>query len=287
MDDLTAYFITLDRPHAAEALARLEREQGLVHPVVVVRGVRPLARAYAASLDCPTEYCLTLDEDVLLEPFTVVAAFGEMVAARRVDPTIFLLSGDAFSDEEGLAAGGGFKIYHVPSLRRVGFPDAPHMSFAQERHAARLGLRKHRSCLRVGSRGVGTTTDVYKRVLWDQIRWNVVQSFRAPRPDLDALVARAEASGDPRWWAAALGALDGVLVGRHRGSKDDDFRGPVARDLDLEALSPSVAAALVRRHRAAWRRQLIPLTLTHALVTQGRRVDRLARAISRPMRRPR
>ncbi|PKN54270.1 MAG: hypothetical protein CVU56_27495 [Deltaproteobacteria bacterium HGW-Deltaproteobacteria-14] len=281
MDDLTAYFITLDRPHAAAALVRLEREQGLVHPVVVVRGVRPLARAFASCLACPTEYCLVLDEDVLLAPWVVVAARAELVARRGVDPGIFLLSGDRFGDDGGLAGGGGFKIYHLPSLRRVGFPDAPHMSFEQERRAAELGLRKLSSCLVVGARGVGTATDVYKRVLWDQIRWNVVQSFRTPRPDLRALRARARATGDPRWWAAALGALDGALVGRHAGSKDDLFRGPIAGGLDLEVLDPPAADRLVTRHLGAWRRALLPLTLHHVAVRQGRRLRRVVRALAR------
>ena len=138
MDDLTAYFITLDRPHAAAALERLASAQGLVHPVVVVRGLRPLAAAFAVCLGCPTEFCLVLDEDVLLEPFVVVAARAELIARRRADPALFLLSGDRYRDEGGLAGGGGFKIYHAPSLRCVGFPDAPHMSFEQERRAARL-----------------------------------------------------------------------------------------------------------------------------------------------------
>lgn len=284
VDDLTAYFITLDRPHAAGALARLEREQGLVHPVVVVRGVRPLAQAFATCLGCPTEYCLVLDEDVLLEPWVVVAARAELVARRRGDPAFFLLSGDRFRDDEGLAGGGGFKIYHVPSLRRVGFPDAPHVSFEQERLAALLGLRKLSSRLVVGARGVGTASDVYKRVLWDQIRWNVVQSFRTPRPDLRALVARARETGDSRWWAAALGALDGVLVGRHAGSKDDAFRGPVARGLDLEALDPTAADRLVARHLGAWRRSLLPLTFNHVAVRQARRLRRVARALAQRVR---
>jgi|GEM_PF-3441702 len=279
MDELTAYFITLGRPHAAAALARLEGEQGLVHPVVVVRDVKPLSRAFAACLDCPTEYCLVLDEDVLLEPFVLPAALGEIVSRRRADPAIFLLSGDAFSDDGGLAAGGGFKVYHVPSLRRVGFPDAPHMSYAQEQRAKRLGLRKLRSCLTVGTRGVGTVTDVYERVLWDQIRWNVVQSFRARRPDLDALVARARSTGDVRWWAAALGALDGVLVGLHRGSKAPGLRGPIAAGLDLEDLDPATAEALVRDNRGRWRRRLVPLTVLHQALTQGRRARRLVRAL--------
>ena len=284
LDDLTAYFITLDRPHAAGALARLEREQGLVHPVVVVRGVRPLAQAFATCLGCPTEYCLVLDEDVLLEPWVVVAARAELVARRRADPAFFLLSGDRFRDDEGLAGGGGFKIYHVPSLRRVGFPDAPHVSFEQERRAALLGLRKLSSRLVVGARGVGTASDVYKRVLWDQIRWNVVQSFRSPRPDLRALVVRARETGDSRWWAAALGALDGVLVGRHAGSKDDEFRGPVARGLDLDALDPTAADRLVARHLGAWRRSLLPLALNHVAVRQGRRLRRVARALAQRVR---
>ena len=278
MDDLTAYFITLDRPHAAGALARLEREQGLVHPVVVVRGVRPLAQAFATCLGCPTEYCLVLDEDVLLEPWVVVAARAELVARRRGDPAFFLLSGDRFRDDEGLAGGGGFKIYHVPSLRRVGFPDAPHVSFEQERLAALLGLRKLSSRLVVGARGVGTASDVYKRVLWDQIRWNVVQSFRAPHPDPRRLAARARATGDPRWWAAALGAIDGVLVGRRPGSKDDAFRGPLARGRDLDALDAVAGARLVTANLLAWRCALVPLALRHHAVRQARRGGRIARA---------
>lgn len=241
LDDLTVYFITTDRDGASAALASLEDGQDLLHPVVVVRNVRPLAAAYRASLDCKTEFCAVVDDDVLMRPGFLADALAELVALRATAPNNYQLSGHRFTDDDDLIGGSGFKLYHAPSLRRVGFPDAVHVTIAQDRAAEALGLRRHPSGQVVGARVLGTLDDVYKRHLWVQLRWNLSENpwWRRPRPL--RLLHRAITTGDPAYSAALLGAIDGVLAGFVRGSKDEAFLGPIAAERgvdDLEDLTP-------------------------------------------------
>lgn len=247
LDDLTVYLITTDRDGAAASLASIERGQDLVHPVVVVRNVRPLAAAYRETLACPTELCAVVDDDVLMRPGFLADAVAELTALRARAPRLYQLSGHRFTDDDDLIGGSGFKLYHAPSLRRVGFPDAVHVTIAQDRAAEPLGLWRHPSRLVVGARHRGTIDDVYKRHLWLQLRWNLSENpwWRRPRPL--RLLGRAVATGDPAYSAALLGAIDGVLAGFVRGSKDEAFLGPIAAARGLEELAELTPVRVLAR----------------------------------------
>lgn len=243
---LTVYFITTDRSTAPAARAALERQRP-PRPVVVVRNVRPLAAAYSHALACETEYCAIVDDDFAVAPSFLESALDEFVARREADRSVYLLAGVHFSDTDPLVGGRGIAVYHVESLRRVGFPDQPHVAWEQRKMATALGLRLEGSRHLAGERLRGTSEDVYKWMLWETVRWLRRQNPWRRRPRLSRLLGHAARTGDRDAWVAALGVLDGGLARDVASSKDQAFRGPLARTLDFESLSPEAARALVLR----------------------------------------
>jgi len=281
LEQLTAYLVTTDREGAAAALACLEEGQGLVHPVVVVRDVRPLAAAYGRTLACPTEYCAVVDDDVLLRPGFLAEALAELIALRARDPRAYQLSGHVFTDDDELIGGAGFKLYHAPTLRRVGFPDDVHVAIAQDAVAEALGFYRAPSKLVVGARHRGPPEDVYKRHLWLQLRWNVCQNPWGRRPRPLHLAARALSTGDRAYALALLGFVDGVLAGFVRRSKDEAYLGPIAAEHGLTASTPAEVLALAAPHAGRFARRYAAILARNLAVrsvrTAGRRLGLLQR----------
>jgi hypothetical protein len=228
MNELTAYFPTTDRVHAQEALRSLNA-QGIPRPVVVVRNVRPLCAAYLPTLECQTPYCLVLDDDTVLRLAVVQPIMDRFRAMRAVQPSGFKLSARVYSEARSKWDVGGFKLFYLPHLVKVGWPDAPHVSFAQKRIADRLGFIAMRCDIEAGVQKRGSDLDVYKKFLWIELRAQAGQLGPLPLPDL---VQRARA-GPPWLWFAVLGLLDGKAVGRMVTSKDEHFLGPIGRTLDF------------------------------------------------------
>ena len=241
MDAVTAYFITTGRVHSGRSLESL-RAQGLPRPVVEVRDIRPMRSAYATALACPTLYAFLLDDDVVLRPGVVERLVEEMRERRREQENAFWICPVTLDELSGEATGCGVHLFHVPLLRRVGFPDGPHLSFAQREAAEALGLTWLRSPLVMGIHHAGSPRDVYLRYLWLQIR---AASGQRRGLDLPELLRRAVATGELLAWMACLGVLDGRSVGALSSSKDEGFVGPEGAALDLDHPDPDRVRARV------------------------------------------
>ena len=241
MHELTAYFVTTDRIHAAEALESLE-SQGIPRAVVVVRNVRPLYAAHLPTLDCQTPYCLVLDDDTVLRPGVVQPILDRFRAMRAAQPSGFKCNARVYSDAKSQWDMGGFKLFYVPHLVRVGWRDAPHVSFAQNQIARRLGFVTMKCDIEVGVQKRGSDLDVYKKYLWMEFRSRAGQLRPIELPDL-AQRAHAGAS----WlWFGILGVVDAKAAGEMATSKDEHFLGPIGRTLDFD----SITADDVRRKLA-------------------------------------
>jgi hypothetical protein len=233
-DDVTAYFITTERVHAAEALRSLAA-QGLAHPVKVVANVRPLAAAHMPTLECPTPYCLVLDDDVVLYAGVVAELLELFRAARAADPAIFKLNARVYSEVRGVWDMGGLKLLYTPLLQQVGWPDEPHVSFAQRKRAKQLGFTVFHCDIRAGIQRRGTNLDVYKKFLWVGVR---ARASQLGPTSLDSLVGRAETTGSAWLWFGVLGLVDGEEADALRSSKDELYIGPIGRTLDLNGMQP-------------------------------------------------
>ena len=232
MHELTAYFPTTDRVHAEEALRSLE-SQGIPRPVVVVRNVRPLYAAHLPTLECQTPYCLVLDDDTVLRPAVVKPIMDRFRAMRAAQPSGFKLNARVYSEARSKWGAGGFKLFYVPHLVRIGWPDAPHVSFAQNRIARRLGFVGMKCDIEVGVQKRGSDLDVYKKYLWIEFRARAGQLGPVAVTELVR-----EARTGPSWlWFAVLGLIDAKAAGEIATSKDEHFLGPIARTLDLGTVS--------------------------------------------------
>jgi hypothetical protein len=247
--DLTAYFLTTDRVHADEALASL-RAQGIPRPVEVIRNVRPLSAAHLPTLECETPYCLILDDDTVLTPGSVQALIDRFREARSTEPAVFKLNARIYSEAKLAWDLGGLKMFYAPHLKRVGWPDAPHVSFAQAEVAREMGFKVRTCDIEAGVQKRGSDFDVYKKFLWVQIR---TEASQLKPTSLTNLVRFAESG--PSWtWFAILGLVDGKAVGALPASKDEDFLGPIGRTLDFDTLTAKQIRRLVKK------RGLIPAT---------------------------
>jgi hypothetical protein len=243
VDQLTAYLLTTDRVHAEEALQSL-RSQNIPRPVEVIRNVRPLSAAHLPTLACQTEFCLVLDDDTVLKPGVVPLLLRAFRTMRQATPNGFKLNALVYSEARGAPDRGGLKLFHAPLLKKVGWPDAPHVSFAQLQVARSLGLKVLKCDIDAGVQKRGTNLDVYKKFLWIHFRQRAGQ---LEGEGFAELVKRA--STGPGWlWFGVLGMVDGASVGDVSGSKDEDFMGPVARLLDFERIDgEDVRSLLVDR----------------------------------------
>lgn len=247
MNQLTAYFLTTDRRHADESLASL-RAQEIPRDVVIIRNVRPLATAHLPTLDCETEFCLILDDDVLLKPGVVRELVDEFRRRREGEPRGFKLNARIFCEAKQRFGKGGLKLFHTASLREIGWPDAPHVSFAQREIADRLGFVSLKCPIEAGVQKKGSDVDLYKKYLWIELRARAGQ-LRAD--DLDELVRRGRKSGDRQWWIAALGTIDARALEIDPTSKDEDVVGPLGATLDLDAISTERLRAFLAEHGVA------------------------------------
>ena len=231
MDDLTGYFVTTDRAHANEALDSL-RSQGIPRPLVVIRNVRPYLAAVLPTLKCETPYCLILDDDTILRPGVaqeLVSRFREMRAAK---PRGFKLSARVYDEVYQMWEKGGVMLFYTPHLLQVGWPEAPHVAFAQHVIARRKGFETFVCDIEAGIQKRGSYLDVYKKFFWDQIR---AQAGQLRADSLADLAGRARA-GTPWMWFAVLGVVDGKAAKAVRTSKDDHTLGPIARTLDFKTV---------------------------------------------------
>jgi hypothetical protein len=247
--DLTAYFLTTDRVHADEALASL-RAQGIPRPVEVIRNVRPLAAAHLPTLKCETPFCLVLDDDTVLLPNVAQVLVDRFRQARQAEPAAFKLNARVYAEAKLAWDIGGLKMFYTPHLKRIGWPDAPHVSFAQTKVAREMGFKVRTCNVQAGVQKRGSDLDVYKKFLWIQIRSEAGQQERS---SLANLVQFAQSG--PAWaWFAVLGVVDGKAVGALPASKDEDFFGPIGRTLDFDTLTAEEIRRLVKQ------RGLIPVT---------------------------
>ena len=245
MDELTAYFVTTERQHAEEALASL-RAQGIPRPVEIVRNVRPLAAAYRQTLDCETPFCLLLDDDTVLRAGVVRVLLDRFRQMRSAEPMGFKLFTRVFNESIMVWGRGGLKLFYTPLLKRVGWPDAPHVAMAQMKVARGMGLKEFGAKIEAGVQRRGSDLDVYKKYLWKEIRARAGQEKRVP---LSALVR--DARGGVEWlWFAALGVVDAMQAGEVSTSKDEGFLGPIGRTLDFAAVTAADVAGIVTRHES-------------------------------------
>jgi hypothetical protein len=233
VNDLTAYFITTDRLHAGPSLASL-RAQGLARAPVVVRNVRPMRVAYATTLGCPTSYAFLLDDDVILRRGVVPRLLEEFRVWRRAHPDAFWICPATVDELSGRTTSCGIHLFHAPLLRQVGFPDGPHLSYAQRERAEAMGLSWLRSSLVMGVHHAGRPRDVYQRYLWLQIR---AASGQGRYPDLETLVQRAVTGDGALPWMACLGVLDGRVIGDVPSSKNETLLGREGAALDFDNLA--------------------------------------------------
>jgi len=117
----------------------------------------------------------------------------------------------------------------VPHLVKVGWPDAPHVSFAQKQVARRLGFVGMQCDIEAGVQKRGSNLDVYKKYLWIEFRARAGQLGPVALPEL----VRHAATG-PSWlWFGVLGLADAKAAGEMATSKDESFLGPIGRTLDF------------------------------------------------------
>ena len=241
MHELTAYFITTDRRDAPEALASL-RAQGIPRPVEIVRNVRPLAAAYRSTLTCETPFCLLLDDDTVLHPGVVPRLLDRFRQMRSSEPLGFKMSARVYCEAKMIFEKGGLKFLYTPLLKRVGWPDAPHVAVAQDVVARKMGFAALTCDIEAGVQKRGSDLDVYKKYLWIQIRAQAGQ-LRQP-PSLPMMTERARA-GPPWLWFAVLGIVDGMQAGEVSTSKDEEYMGPIGRTLDFAAVTAEDVASIV------------------------------------------
>lgn len=246
MDELTAYFLTTDRVHAEEALASLNA-QGIPRPVVVVRNVRPLYAAHLPTLKCETPYCLVLDDDTVLLPGVAQRLVAQFQRMREVQPSGYRLSARIYVEVNQVLGTGGLKLFYTPHLRRVGWPNEPHVTVAQAWIARQLGFLALDCDTAAGIQRRGTDLDVYKKYLWIGFR---AQAGQHGGGSLAALVARARQG--PAWlWFGVLGLADAQLAGAMSTSKDEDYLGPIGRTLDFAKLRAAEIPQILARHGIA------------------------------------
>ncbi|MFG0318270.1 MAG: hypothetical protein ACF8XB_13425, partial [Planctomycetota bacterium JB042] len=137
------------------------------------------------------------------------------------------------------------KLFHAPSLKEVGWPDAPHVSYAQREIAERLGYVSIKCPIEAGVQKLGSDVDVYKKYLWIELR---ARAGQLAADDLDELLRRARKTDDRQWWLAALGAVDARALGDVPTSKDEETVGPHFGALDLDRLSTEELRGLLVAH---------------------------------------
>jgi hypothetical protein len=243
MDDVTGYFITTDRVHAPEALESL-RSQEILRSVMVSRNVRPYRAAVLPTLNCKTPYSLVLDDDTVLRPGAarqLVTRFREM---RAVRPRGFKLSARVYDEVYRCWEKGGVMLFYTPHLREIGWPDAPHVAFAQHVIARNKGFEAFACEIEAGVQKRGTNLDVYKKFFWDQIR---AQAGQLRADSLDVVAKRAR-DGTPWMWFGVLGVVDGMALKGIRTSKDDQFLGPIARKLDFATIKGGEVRRVLMKH---------------------------------------
>lgn len=247
MHEMTAYLITTDRIFADDALASLER-QGLVHPVEVVRNVRPLQAAHLPTLECETPYCVVVDDDVILKDRVLGPLLDEFRSLRAATPAGYKLNARVYCEAKESHGKGGLKMFYTPHLQKIGWPDEPHVSVAQQRVAESMGFVSLRSDLEVGVQKMGTDLDVYKKYLWLEIRR---QQGQGKVQDASKLMKRARKTGQREWWLAALGVLDARQLEHQDGSKDEMLVGDTAERVDLGRATDQELCDLAESHREA------------------------------------
>jgi len=230
--ELTAYFLSTNRQHADEALDSLRMQR--IPRIVVIRNVRPLAKAHLPTLECQTEFCLVLDDDVVLKPDVVPSLVNEFCRQRQSEPRGFKLNARIFTEMEQRFGKGGLKLFHSASLKEIGWPDAPHVSYAQGKIAERLGYVSLKCPIEAGVQKRGSDIDVYKKYLWLELRARAGQR-RAEK--LEELVERGRRTGGRQWWLATLGIIDARALDTVTMSKDENFLGPLGATLDLNEVS--------------------------------------------------
>ena len=245
-NELTAYFLTTGRQHANEALKSLRAQK--IPRIVVVRNIMPLAKAHLPTLACETEFCLVLDDDVVLKPDVVPKLLDEFRRQRQVEPRGFKLNARIFIEVEQRFGKGGLKLFHTASLKDIGWPDAPHVSYAQGKIAERLGYVSLKCSIEAGIQKRGSDVDVYKNYLWIELR---ARAGQHPSKNLKELVRLAQETGDRRWWLAALGVVDARAIDIVSTSKDEDFLGPLGASLNLDEISNDRLCEILVAHRAA------------------------------------
>jgi hypothetical protein len=247
MHELTGYFPTTDRTHAAESLASF-RSQGIPRPIVVIRNVRPLRAAHLPTLECETSYSIVVDDDVILRPGVAQQLIDRFRELRETRPRGFKLNARVYCEAKEAWGRGGIKLFHTPHLREVGWPDAPHVSAAQKRIAEELGFEALECDIEAGVQKRGTDLDGYKKYLW--IQWRA-RAGQHKGVNARRMVKRALETGD-RWrWFAALGAVDGSEGDLESTSKDEDSLGPIGRTLDLDAVSVDEIRRILADHGLA------------------------------------
>jgi hypothetical protein len=184
-----------------------------------VRNVRPLAAAHLPTLECETPYCLVLDDDTVLRPGVVQTLLDRFREKRSADPSGFKFNALIYCRATFTWTFGGLKLFYAPHLRRVGWPDAPHVAVAQARKAKRMGFAVMTSDIKAGVQRPGT---LELRARAGQLR-KVSLSH----------VANAAWGGQAWLWFAVLGIADARSVGEVSTSKDEDFRGPIGRTIDF------------------------------------------------------
>lgn len=232
MNELTAYFLTTGRVNAQEALQSLEAQR-IPNPIVVVRNVRPLYAAHLPTLECQTSYCLVLDDDTVLRPDVVQPILNRFRGMRASQPSGFKINARVYSEARSKPDVGGFKLFYLPYLIQIGWPDAPHVSFAQNQIAKRLGFVGMQCDIDAGVQKRGSDLDVYKKYLWIEIRTRAGQLGAI---QLSALVQRA-CNGSSWLWFAVLGIVDARAAGGVATSKDEHFVGPIGRTLDFATVT--------------------------------------------------
>ena len=253
LDNATAYFITTDRISADASFSSLVTQSFPKQPVIV-RNITPMSSAYARVLECCTKYAFVLDDDVILNRNSVASELvTELDEVSGRTPSVFWLAPRVIDELTGDELRGGVKVFVVPLLRRIGFPDTPHISFGQRVLAEAAGLVWLKSERVVGTHMMGSIIDVYQRYLWLQIR-SVAREGRSP--DLGKLLDRAKQRDRDVDWIACLGVLDGMRLKNQVHSKGKSLRGPSSAWLEIFAGNRLALRRRVQEIVAAWQQGL-------------------------------
>jgi hypothetical protein len=238
MENLTTFFITTDRLHSDQARESLER-QNLVNPVVEIRNKYPLTVAYRHTLACKTDYCLVVDDDIILYRNKIAKLLRRFEEKRAIKPYLWVAMPEIRKHQKNgeTGNGGGVRLWYMPHVREIGIPDVPHVSRVMTETARRQGYKKLRLQIVVGKDVPTTLEETYKNSLWTQLRRNAGQKPEKSTADrLPTLIESATLNKDRQQLADCLGKVDGLLVGIINSSKDAQFRGPVAVGVDFEAM---------------------------------------------------